>query len=727
MHKIIFFSLIVTIFQFNTNIQYDELKYARAHPADTFELKASNEPLYNSQKNLNYLNLGNTLDNYRGDGVKVAIIDSGINIDHQEFKDINGYKYTDISLDSAYLKRNAYSITAQTINNYGYNIIDDTNGHGTEVAGTIASRVNELGITGIAPNVELMILKTEYYLDQLEYGIRYAVDHGADIINLSVQAYKEDYSNIDTFFNDAVKYAKDNGVIIVAAAGNKATSEKCYPASCDDVIGVGALKDGTNNQKAEYSNYGTDNVYLVAPGTFYLPSIESSTSYVTVQGTSFASPAVSGAIALFKSKFPNATYEQVLSKLDDSLIDLNDRNYFGNGRIDISRYLEQYPILSAEFNSHYIEMTVGEVLTPKVNILPENATNKNMLFMADNEDIISIDEETGTMTALQEGNTTIYFLTDDGNFMDECEVVVRSGYVGVTKASLGFSYQDIDTLVSKTISMSVNTTIINSNFSNAANVTNYFDITDENNNVNDLVKSVSLSKNSSSYAYIGGSNKEVRLYYNSYGDGTSLDFVTLLEVSKIKISFLLSSNSGGKCGLVIDNEIKEIESDQEYDVNSNNFKIKNIATSNVQVKIRKIELKFNIGEKGIHFSNVRAKFTAHIDKDIFESLSVIRAGVIISIPYSSEIMNVMISLKKISFNEDYYFTAVITNIPKSAYEVIMTATGYLVLEDESIIYLKSRSISIKEMVENYLYEGNPFELSKEDIYLMNQFQTYCSK
>ncbi len=413
-----------------TNCRELDASFVQAKPAEfSYELSVEEEPLYSLQANFNFLNLDDTLSNYRGENVKIAVIDSGLDIDHQEFKDSNG-NLVNISYDSAYVKRNVNTgvISFQTITDYGFSIIDDDNtqynSHGTAVCGVIASRVNKVGITGIAPEVELMVLKTEYYIDQLKEGIIYAVDHGAKIINLSCVIYKSSYSAIDSYFTSAINYAKNKGVIIVAAAGNDSKTEKAYPAAYSDVIGVGALADGSGNLLASYSNYGIDNTTLVAPGTFYLPKNNAPDYYTKVSGTSFACPAVAAAIALFESKFPDATREQVIEKLLKSSDDLGDNQKFGNGRLNISRYLDQYPVTGVQLSEHELNLEVGEQYILEATVFPLNASNQEKLFISDDENIVTIDELTGEIEALSVGNTDVGVITDDGSFIDQCKINV---------------------------------------------------------------------------------------------------------------------------------------------------------------------------------------------------------------------------------------------------------------------------------------------------------------
>lgn len=219
----------------------------------------------------------------------------------------------------------------------------DDNGHGTHVAGTIAAAINNsIGIAGLA-NVRIM---AEKVLDQygsgtasdIAEGIIHAVDNGAKIINLSLGAT----FNTQTMY-EAVRYAFDHGVLVVAAAGNSASNVKQYPAGYDEVVAVSA----TNMQDslAGFSNYGGW-VDVAAPGV-HIYSTWINNSYVYLSGTSMASPHVAGVAALIWSRFLNMTRDQVWAQLQYTADDLGAPGfdvYYGFGRINARKAVEQAPL-----------------------------------------------------------------------------------------------------------------------------------------------------------------------------------------------------------------------------------------------------------------------------------------------------------------------------------------------------------------------------------------------
>ena len=291
-----------------------------------------NDDSYNKQTYLDYLNMKDTWNSYMGDNVTVAIIDTGIDTDHSEFVGkISEYSYnaTEDKIIKDYKDSNG---------NYDYSLIEDEVGHGTAVAGVIASSFNGTGIVGIAPNVNLLIIKAEcapngqfYRSSDLVFGLYYAIERNADVVNMS-------FGGGSNVYKDAAKLAVDNDIICVAAAGNEATSSLTYPAADENVIGVGALANGSY-ELASYSNFG-ENTDLVAPGTVYTTSLNN--SYKIMDGTSFASPIVAASIALLRQQNYKMEFKDVCELLYASSYDLGSKGkdyYYGYGALDLSALL----------------------------------------------------------------------------------------------------------------------------------------------------------------------------------------------------------------------------------------------------------------------------------------------------------------------------------------------------------------------------------------------------
>ncbi len=242
--------------------------------ASVTQLTPPNDARYAEQWSLPIVGLPQAWDNLPETNVTVAVIDSGVCLDHPDLVGrISG----------------------------GYDFVDDDDnpmdamGHGCGVAGVISAiHNNGIGIAGIAPNTMIMPVRVldadgiGNYAD-ISAAIIYATDEGADIINLSLagQAYSQ-------VMADAVAYAIERGVTVVAAAGNQGSNGTFYPASFSNVIAVGSIDPDLN--QSSFSNHGTD-VDMWAPGRDILTTSING-DYEFMSGTSFAAPIISGLLAL---------------------------------------------------------------------------------------------------------------------------------------------------------------------------------------------------------------------------------------------------------------------------------------------------------------------------------------------------------------------------------------------------------------------------------------------
>ena len=256
-----------------------------------------------------------------GEGVLVAVIDTGIDTDHPEFAGR-------ISADSY----NAHT------NEIGLAHVEDTSGHGTHVAGIIAaSNSDSNGVSGIAPDVELLVIKAsdssnQFSTDVMIVGINYAVAHGADIINIS---FGLSYSfGADDSEQKAIADAVVAGVTVICAAGNSREANAAYPAAYEDAIAVSGLKQGLEFD-ASYSNYGSQ-IDISAPGTdVYSTAIGG--GYGTRTGTSMAAPTVAGVAALIKSINPDYTPDDIRAALCNTAADKGTTGldeYYGWGAVN---------------------------------------------------------------------------------------------------------------------------------------------------------------------------------------------------------------------------------------------------------------------------------------------------------------------------------------------------------------------------------------------------------
>jgi thermitase len=285
----------------------------------------------------------------KGDSnVAVAVIDWGVDLQHPDLAtemwtnpseipdngfddDGNGY------IDDVYGWDFAYNDNDPRQDDYG---------HGSHVAGIAAAATdNGVGIAGVAFNSSVMAVKVGYtdpesgkhlarYTD-IAYGIMYAADNGAKVINLSLGGY-----GYSLGLKGAVNYAWDAGCVLVGAVGNNNKSDPLYPAAYDNVIGVSATDQ--NDAKASWSNYGV-HVAVAAPGSsIYSTYWNDGSTYAHMSGTSMAAPHVAGLAALLFAQDDTRTNAAVRSVIEGSADDLGDAGwdqYYGYGRINAYKAL----------------------------------------------------------------------------------------------------------------------------------------------------------------------------------------------------------------------------------------------------------------------------------------------------------------------------------------------------------------------------------------------------
>jgi subtilisin family serine protease len=216
---------------------------------------------------------------------------------------------------------------------YGNNdVMANTPFHGTHVSGIIAAaRNNGLGVDGIADNVKVMMVRAvpdgDEHDKDIALAIRYAVDNGAKVINMS---FGKGFSPQKEWVDDAVRYAQSKGVLLVHAAGNDAADidtawnfptpvYKTDGKRATNWITVGASGDPQlGGLAAGFSNYGKKEVDVFAPGVKIYSTIPGGNTYGEAQGTSMASPVVAGVAALILEYYPNLSAEQVKYVIEKS-------------------------------------------------------------------------------------------------------------------------------------------------------------------------------------------------------------------------------------------------------------------------------------------------------------------------------------------------------------------------------------------------------------------------
>jgi thermitase len=288
----------------DNDLLWAELNYIgkapEANPYKTWGWGGPDPGDFSDQDAFAQVNLAPALAHFRGDGVIVALLDTGIDLNHPK-------------LANRWLP--------------GADMVDDDNipqdegpgmgwGHGTHIAGIIAH---------IAPQSHLLPVRV---LDSdgrgnvftLSYAIEWALEQGADVINLSLGAEEE--ANV---LNHVLENAAAQGVIVVAAAGNDNVNTPQYPVAHESVIGVTAVT--SDNLKADFASYGPW-VELAAPGVGITSTIigPEGSGYAHWRGTSMSTAFVSGAAALARQKLPSATTVEIQQLLTSYAQDIDGQN-----------------------------------------------------------------------------------------------------------------------------------------------------------------------------------------------------------------------------------------------------------------------------------------------------------------------------------------------------------------------------------------------------------------
>ena len=231
--------------------------------------------------------------------VKIAVLDTGVNLNHKELSGKIVKRADFVNLEG--LDTSGFVGDTQ-----GYDDVpEDEVGHGTHVSGIIAGRGVEMD-QGVAPECGIMAVRVlatmkdgdrlvgAGIVDNINTGIKWAVDNGADVINMSL-GIKHVGGGLP--HEDVIRYALSKNVVVVAASGNDGTNERYYPGALPGVIAVGAVDGG--GSVTRFTSFGA-NITVVAPGQNIYSSYAHNT-YASASGTSQASPFVAGSVGLMKS------------------------------------------------------------------------------------------------------------------------------------------------------------------------------------------------------------------------------------------------------------------------------------------------------------------------------------------------------------------------------------------------------------------------------------------
>lgn len=299
----------------------------------------------------------------------------------------------------------------------GYDFVDndetpiDLNRHGTHVAGTVVDCTPGL-------NVKIMPVRV---LDErgrgltltVALGVRYAVDHGASVINLSLSGRHS------SFLDENISYAIGNGVTVVVAAGNEAgdTAQFC-PSHINEAIVVGAVDSGLN--VAYFSNKGSS-LDLVAPGVNVNGPVLGN-GFDSLSGTSMAAPHVAAIAAMYKLQDPSRTPAQIDALLKSNAKDLGPAGWdssYGFGLVEAYKTVEPAKV---SLNKSALSLAVGKSARLKATVTPEGASKK-LSWKSSNKKVATVTN--GKVTAKKAGKATITVTNGDGK-KAACKVTVTA-------------------------------------------------------------------------------------------------------------------------------------------------------------------------------------------------------------------------------------------------------------------------------------------------------------
>ncbi|PGA79653.1 alkaline serine protease [Bacillus wiedmannii] len=291
----------------NSLIHNKEIK--RVEKDENVKAQDNDNPFLNTELTHKNQELKN---GFTGKGVSVAVLDTGIDEDHKDLIIKDGISFVE-----------------------NHPSFDDDNGHGTHLAGIIAAQNNDIGTTGIAPDVDLYAVKVLDSESNGKYstvvkGIDWAIEHKINIVLMSLGGTKQ-----SLFFEEAMNKAYEQGILLIASAGNngyKKTDTITYPAKFESVIAVGALDQ--DNQRGFLSSRG-ESLELMAPGVDILSTWKDG-NYRLDSGTSMAAAHVAGVASLIFEKNPHLSNKQVREIMNKTSIPLGNAFEYGNGKINVA-------------------------------------------------------------------------------------------------------------------------------------------------------------------------------------------------------------------------------------------------------------------------------------------------------------------------------------------------------------------------------------------------------
>lgn len=318
------------------------------------------EPKLGQQYYLNHIgDIFSAWKQYTGKGVTIAVIDKGFKPTHEDFYFKDGT--SKVTANSAsFTTTGSNTVTAVGADK----VVNLGDSHGTFCAGVAAAAANGKGVIGIAPDANLMLLKTDGKPKSVAAAFRYAADNGAKVVTISIGSYYDytgdlvdDGSNLATVFDAPVQYCINKGIPVISAAGNGGemgdewATEYTFPGATPGVIGAGGLAANKSTEIWSGSSHNSSPTYafvdVLAPanGMYGCCHYDGKDYDGGWNGTSFASPIVAGMAALYFEANPTHNAKQFETALYNSCNLFTPdggkptKNQIGKGRVDVGKLL----------------------------------------------------------------------------------------------------------------------------------------------------------------------------------------------------------------------------------------------------------------------------------------------------------------------------------------------------------------------------------------------------
>ena len=417
----------------DNNVEY-------AEPRILYELcYTPNDSLFSEQYHLDLIEAEKAWDITQGsENVVIAIVDNGVDWRHPDLvdniwqnlgEDADGDGHT-IEFNGSYWDLDPGDLNGIDDDDFdgdpttfiddlvGWDVSNDDNGpihsnyHGTHVAGNASATTNNgIGVSSAGFNCKILPVKAssdgQEYIDYGFAGVKYAIDAGADIINMSWGG-----GGFSSFGFDIINYANEKGVVLVASAGNYNDNARFYPAAYPHVISVAAT---TNyDDKANFSNYGHW-IDVSAPGVSIL-SLDGDGTYRTSSGTSFSSPIVAGVAGLVKSQHMDWSADQISEQIRTSSDDIEPADLDYTPELGYGRVNAYSALIGSSPSIRVIDLSLSDRLGDNDGIFERGedieltVTLKNFLQSVDNIRIV-LDENDVNITMI---NDEAYFARIEG-------------------------------------------------------------------------------------------------------------------------------------------------------------------------------------------------------------------------------------------------------------------------------------------------------------------------